>query len=49
MMKFKPQGRPLTPNARRRLRQVMYDSHVRAFGKELARIHFLPEVKRLAP
>lgn len=46
MMKFKPHGTPLAPSARRRLRQVLYDFHVRAFGEELARINFLPEKQR---
>lgn len=32
----------------RRLRRIMRDFHVRAFGEELARINFLPEKKRKA-
>lgn len=38
--------KPLTPAQRRRLRKVMYDFHVRAFGEELARVNFLPEKER---
>ena len=38
--------KPLTPAQRRRLRKVMYDFHVRAFGEELARVNFLPERER---
>jgi len=37
---------PLTANQRRRLRRIMRDFHVRAFGEELARINFLPEKER---
>ena len=41
-----PDTKPLTPRQRRRLRKVMYDFHVRAFGEEMARINFLPEAER---
>jgi hypothetical protein len=41
-----PESKPLTPAQRRRLRKVMYDFHVRAFGEEMARINFLPEAER---
>jgi len=37
---------PPTPAQRRRLRRIMRDFHVRAFGEELARINFLPEKRR---
>ncbi len=37
---------PLTAAQRRRLRRIMRDFHVRAFGEELARINFLPEKER---
>jgi hypothetical protein len=36
----------LTAAQRRRLRRIMRDFHVRAFGEELARINFLPEKER---
>ena len=39
---------PLTPAQKRRLRKVMWDFHVRAFGEEMARINFLPVKKRKA-
>ena len=38
----------LTPAEHRRLRKIMWDFHVRAFGEEMARINFLPEKKRKA-
>lgn len=42
-----PSGRTaLTAAQRRRLRRIMRDFHVRAFGEELARINFLPEKER---
>jgi len=31
---------------RRRLRRIMRDFHVRAFGEELARVNLLPEPQR---
>lgn len=34
------------PAVRRKLRQAIYDFHVRAFGEELARVNFLPAAKR---
>ena len=34
------------PAVRRRLRQAVYDFHVRTFGEELARVNFQPLVKR---
>jgi hypothetical protein len=37
---------PLTDKQRKRLRKIMRDFHVRAFGEELARINFLPEKRR---
>ncbi len=37
---------PITAAQRRRLRRIMRDFHVRAFGEELARINFLPEKQR---
>ena len=39
---------PLTPAQHRRLRKIMRDFHVRAFGEEMARINFLPEKRRKA-
>jgi hypothetical protein len=39
---------PLTPAQKRRLRKVMWDFHVRAFGEEMARINFLPGKRRKA-
>jgi hypothetical protein len=42
-----PSERPaLTAAQRRRLRRIMRDFHIRAFGEELARINFLPEKER---
>ena len=38
--------KPLTPGQRRRMKKVIYDFHVRAFGEEMARINFLPEAER---
>ena len=46
MKKSEPTMKPLTPAQRRRLRKVMYDFHVRAFGEEMARVNFLPEKER---
>jgi len=37
---------PLTDKQRARLRKIMREFHVRAFGEELARINFLPEKRR---
>jgi hypothetical protein len=34
------------PAVRRKLRQAIYDFHVRAFGEELARVNFQPLAKR---
>lgn len=34
------------PAVRRKMRQAIYDFHVRAFGEELARVNFLPLAKR---
>jgi hypothetical protein len=34
------------PGTRRKLRQAVYDFHVRAFGEELARVNFQPLAKR---
>lgn len=39
---------PPTAAQRRRLRKIMRDFHIRAFGEELARINFLPEKRRKA-
>ena len=36
----------ITPAQRRALRKAEYDFHVRAFGEEMARVHFLPEKRR---
>lgn len=40
--------RTLTPAQRRRLRKSEYDFHVREFGEEMARVHFLPAKLRKA-
>jgi len=37
---------PWSPAARKRLRQAIYDFHVRAFGEEMARVNFLPLAQR---
>jgi len=37
---------PLTAAQRRRLRRILREFHIRAFGEELARINFLPEKER---
>jgi len=37
---------PLSESQKKRMRKVMRDFHVRAFGEELARINFLPEKRR---
>jgi hypothetical protein len=34
------------PAVRRKLRQAVYDFHVRAFGEELARVNFQPPTER---
>lgn len=39
---------PLSAAAKRRLRKIERDFHVRAFGEELARINFMPEKRRKA-
>jgi hypothetical protein len=38
----------LTPKVLELLRRVDYDFHVRAFGKEMARVNFLPLAERKA-
>ena len=35
-----------SPATRRKLRQAIYDFHVRAFGEEMARVNFLPLAER---
>ena len=35
-----------SPAVRRKVRQAIYDFHVRAFGEELARVNFLPLEER---
>lgn len=45
-MKKPHQGTDLTPAQKRRLREIEYDFHVRAFSEEMARINFLPEAER---
>ncbi|MEX1118592.1 MAG: hypothetical protein WEB60_07340 [Terrimicrobiaceae bacterium] len=37
---------PLAPAHHKRLRKILREFHVRAFGEELARINFLPEKQR---
>lgn len=39
-------GKKLTPGARRKLREAIYDFHVRAFGEEMARVNHLPLAAR---
>ena len=34
------------PGVHRRVRQAIYDFHVRAFGEEMARVNFLPLAQR---
>jgi hypothetical protein len=34
------------PAVRRKMRQAVYEFHVRAFGEELARVNFLPAAER---
>ena len=34
------------PAVRKKMRQALYEFHVRAFGEELARVNFLPAAKR---
>jgi hypothetical protein len=42
-----PSGRSVfTAAQRRRLRRILRDFHIRAFGEELARVNFLPENER---
>jgi len=36
----------LPPAVRRKLRQAIYDFHVRAFGEEMARVNHLPLAAR---
>jgi len=36
----------LSESQKKRMRKVMRDFHLRAFGEELARINFLPEKRR---
>ena len=46
MNKTGQQRKPWPPAVRRRLRQAIYDFHVRAFGEEMARVNFLPLADR---
>jgi hypothetical protein len=41
---YRTKGPP--PAIRKKMRQAIYDFHVRAFGEELARVNFLPLAKR---
>ena len=34
------------PAVRKRIREAIYDFHVRAFGEEMARVNFLPPNER---
>jgi hypothetical protein len=43
---MKKSGEKLPPSVRRKLRQAIYDFHVRAFGAELARVNHLPLAAR---
>ena len=44
----KPPKFSLTPGQRKRLEEVEWEFHVRAFGEEMARINFLPLEERKA-
>lgn len=41
-----PRKKEWPPAAREKMRQAVYEFHVRAFGEELARVNFLPLAKR---
>jgi hypothetical protein len=38
----------LTPEVQKRLREILYEYHVRIFGEEMARVNFLPKERRKA-
>ena len=38
--------KPWPPAVRRKIRQAIYNFHVRAFGEELARVNFMPLSRR---
>jgi hypothetical protein len=38
--------KPWPPAIRRKLRQAIYEFHVRSFGEEMARVNFLPLAQR---
>ena len=46
MKKTGQQTKAWTPGVRRRVRQAIYDFHVRAFGEEMARVNCLPLTER---
>jgi hypothetical protein len=46
MKKARQQTKAWPPGARRKVRQAIYDFHVRAFGEEMARVNFLPLAQR---
>ena len=46
MKKNGQQTKAWPPGVRRRVRQAIYDFHVRAFGEEMARVNFLPLAAR---
>jgi hypothetical protein len=46
MKKTLQQTKGWTPSVRRKVRQAIYDFHVRAFGEEMARVNFLPLAER---
>ena len=46
MKKIGQQAKAWTPGVHRKVRQAIYDFHVRAFGEEMARVNFLPLAKR---
>jgi hypothetical protein len=46
MSKTKPKPNWLTPKARRHLKRLEHDFHVRAFGEEMARVNSLPLAER---
>jgi hypothetical protein len=46
MKKTGRQAKAWSPGVRRKVRQAIYDFHVRAFGVEMARVNFLPLAQR---
>jgi hypothetical protein len=46
MKTSRQQTKAWPPAIRRKLRQIIYDYHVRAFGEEMARVNFMPLQQR---